>query len=487
MVAFYVTKLLPKICAGLLGVLLLAGCNKAEPEMPAAPLEINVWHYYNGVQKQSFDELVEEFNRTIGQTEGTFVVGHNYGDVNQLMEHVTASVNHEVGSMPMPDIFACYADTAYPFEEQGLLADLGQYFTEEEQAQYVSSYLEEGRIGQNGELRIFPIAKSTEVLMLNKTDWDIFAASTGVKIEELASLEGVIRTAQKYYDWTDSLTPDILDDGRAFYGRDAVANLFTVGAQQLGADLFIQTDGKVSLQLDKAVMRRLWDVYYRPHLYGYFYAQSKFRSDDAKAGAIIALTGSSSGVSFFPTEVTRDDKTYPIEVMVLPNPILENAQPCAVQQGAGMAVSKSDPAREKAAVTFLKWFTDDQRNLSFSRDSGYLPVRKDANNFELFTQVMGQLGQTPDPVVSDTLKIAFETVNSTPLYSGKSFASANEARRVLNFSLPDKLQADIQQRDADIAAGTPRAQAIEKLDTDENFESWYASFEQALQQAMQEK
>lgn len=39
----------------------------------------------------------------------------------------------------------------------------------------MDSYIEEGKIGLNGELEIFPVAKSTEIMMMNKTVWDEFS------------------------------------------------------------------------------------------------------------------------------------------------------------------------------------------------------------------------------------------------------------------------------------------------------------------------
>ena len=47
-----------------------------------------------------------------------------------------------------------------------------------------------------------------------------------------------------------------------------------------------------------------------------------------------------------------------------------------------MVVVKSDEKREYASVEFLKWFTDAQRNLQFSTESGYLPVKKEANSLK---------------------------------------------------------------------------------------------------------
>ena len=126
--------------------------------------------------------------------------------------------------------------------------------TEEEIAEYVPSFIEEGRIGANGELKIFPTAKATEIMLLNKTEWDAFCAETGVTADGLSTKEKLVETARTYYEWTDAKTPDVPGDGKSFYGTDAVANLFIIGAMQQGVELFSVDKGQVTLHPDKDEM-----------------------------------------------------------------------------------------------------------------------------------------------------------------------------------------------------------------------------------------
>ena len=65
------------------------------------------------------------------------------------------------------------------------LADFSQYFTEDELSKYVDSYIQEGYFNQDGALYLFPVAKSTEITMLNKTDWEPFAEAAGTTVDEL--------------------------------------------------------------------------------------------------------------------------------------------------------------------------------------------------------------------------------------------------------------------------------------------------------------
>ena len=339
----------------------IAGCGNKSPLDPKNPTTITVWTYYNGDQLSAFDGLVEEFNESVGAEKGIMVKSVSQGSVNDLETNVLAAVQGEVGADEVPNIFMAYADTAYTVDQLGQVMDLQEYLSEEEKSAYIDSYIKEGDFSGTGEVKIFPTAKSLEVLVLNKTDWDVFAGETGAAYDDLADMEGLVETAKKYYEWTDEKTPDVPDDGKALFGRDAMANYMLIGSMQLGQEIFQVSDGKMTLHFDKEVARRLWDNYYIPYIKGYFAATGRFRSDDIKTGNIIAYVGSSSSVSFFPDTVSvSDSESYPIEMDVLPCPEFDGGD-YAVQQGAGMVVTKGEEAEVYASVEFLKWFTADQK------------------------------------------------------------------------------------------------------------------------------
>ena len=110
--------------------------------------------------------------------------------MNELEDAVMASMNEEVGSEEMPNIFSAYADAAYTVDKRGKLADISACMSEEELDSYVDSYIEEGRIGKGNTLRIFPTAKSSEIFMMNKTDWDKFAEASGASLDDLSTGRG---------------------------------------------------------------------------------------------------------------------------------------------------------------------------------------------------------------------------------------------------------------------------------------------------------
>lgn len=452
---------------------IFAGCGGKSPS-GGEPVSIEIWHYYNGSLQNSFDKMIENFNSTVGAENSITVSAHSQGSIADLETAVLNSAQKQVGSSSLPNIFASYADTAFEIEKMGILADLEQYFTPGEQTEYIDSYIEEGRIGSNGELYIFPIAKSTETFMLNKTEWDAFASATGASVDDMLTIEGITDTSRRYYEWTDSLTPDVPNDGKALYGRDALANMFIIGSKQLGHEIFRVENGSVTVDLDESAMRKIWDNYYVPYISGYFRADGKYRSDDVKVGNIISLIGSTSSAVYFPDEVTDGSGAHPIEAEILPMPVFEGGQTVSVQQGAGMVVTKSTPEEEAAAVTFLKWFTEPENNIAFSAESGYLPVKKQANDYDYYMETAGKLGLTVTATNDMVIKEAFSRISQSELYTSKAFDGCQEARKILEYSLADKAAADREAVAELVAGGSALDEAVSLYNTDENFTEWYS-------------
>lgn len=456
--------------AALAAAMLLSACGQGAKEPAAAePVRITVWHYYNGAQLQTFDALVEEFNATAGKDKGIVVESSSRGTVNDLALSVMSAANGEAGAEEIPNIFAAYSDTAYALDQLGYVAQLNEYMTEAELSAYVDSYIEEGRLSGE-DLKIFPVAKSVEIMVLNKTDWAPFAAATGASYEDLATIEGVTAAAEAYYNWTDAQTPEP-NDGKALFGRDAMANYFFSGSMQLGTELFQVTDGKVSLDFDQDVLRALWDNYYVPFVKGYFNASGRFRSDDLKTGNVLACVCSSSGATYLPDSVSiSDSEEHPIELAILPCPQFQGGAAYAIQQGAGMVVTTRSDEEIAASVEFLKWFTEDGRNIRFSVGSGYLPVTDTASDMA----AINASGLAVTDVMEKVLTVSVDTVIGNRLYTPPAFTAGAEARSVLEYAMSDAAVRDRAAVVERLAAGEGLEEAAADFTSDEWFETWYA-------------
>ncbi len=357
---------------GMISLLLAAvpGCagRKAEPAI------LTLWHNYGGQLKETMDELIDEFNETVGTGEGIIISVTTISGSASIHEKLVMAANNEPGASPLPDITTAYPKTALLLAEKELLVDLDQLFTAEELSRYVPQFVEEGRL-EGGSLYIFPTAKSTEVLFLNRTIFDRFARETGAAIADLETFEGIARVAALYYDWTDRQTPAVSNDGKAFFMSDSLFNYALVGCRQLGAD-FIDGD---SIAFSSPQYARVWESYFKPAVLGRAAIYNGYATDLFKTGEIVCSTGSTAGVMFFSSTVTHpDNTTEPAELAILPYPFFEGEAKIAMQRGAGMCVTRSTRERERMAAVFLKWFTSPENNLRFVSSTGYLPVTGDA-------------------------------------------------------------------------------------------------------------
>lgn len=418
------------VCSMLIACVACSGGNDHGLN-PGSPTPVTIWHYYNGALGSTFDEMVTDFNNTLGKEKGIVVSAKSKGSIAGVEEAIRASIDGEIGAEALPQIFSVYSDTAYSVKDK--IADLSNYLTASQIKEFVPSYIEEGGFEKEGEIKMFPIAKSTEVLAINKTDWDKFSEKTGADVKKFATWEGITELSEQYYAWSG---------GKAFFGRDAFANYMLVGSKQLGKPVFEVENGQVNFQLDSEVMRKLWDNYYVPYVKGWFKHGGKFRTDDIKSGAIVACVGSTSGVTYFPENVDNNkDPEYAIQGMILPLPNFAGTEKYAVQQGAGMAVVHSDEKTEYASTVFLRWFSEKDNNLKYSLGSGYLPVKKDLNTEEAAKEYFTDNTEI-SALMKSTLYTGIEIVNNYTLYTTLPFDCGTEAREIVNTSMIDKAVED---------------------------------------------
>lgn len=449
----------------------ITGCKSSSILDSENPTKIEIWTYYSGSQMQAFDDIVEEFNMTKGKEIGVIVNAESKGSISNLIQAINSSVNNEVGSEPLPNMLSGYLDMAYELEQKGMLADIDKYFSIDELAEYIDGYIEEGYFEENGNLKVFPIVKSSEVLIVNKKVWNEFSAQTGVSVEQLSTWEGITQISEKYYNWC----------GKAFFGRDSEANYFIIGSKQLGKEIFEINDGEVTINLDKDIMKKFWDNSYVPYIKGYYEKNGKFRSDDAKTGDIVAWIASTASAVYLPEEVFVDDNnSYPMEVMILSVPNFENTEPYAVQQGAGIMITKADEKCQYASAEFLKWITEPEINIKFALNASYGPVRKNSNDIKIINSVIEENNIKISEPVKKTMEIMVNQAIDYNMFAGKTFKNANDARNVIEYSLSDKAIADRAEIEKMLENGISIDVAVELYDTQENFEQWLKNLEKEL-------
>ena len=386
--------------------LLLGGCGVKSGLDPKNPITLTMWHNFGGDMQKTMDTLIDEFNSTVGKEAGIIINVTAITSSAELQETLSSIVNGDPGAPAMPDITTSYPKTAVLFQSRGLLADLDRYFTAEELAAYVPAFLDEGRFGDGG-LYVFPFAKSTEILYLNQTLFDRFAAETGVTMDCFATFEGIAAAARKYYAWSG---------GKQFFAADSWVNLAQAGMRQQGSALF---DGE-SLHLDDPAYAHIWQTLYDPAALGGFAIYDGYSSDLSKTGDLVCSTGSSAGILFYGDTITYADNTVEeVEYNILPFPVFEGGSKIAIQRGNGLCVAASDETRESAAAIFFKWFTQPAQNMRFISSTGYLPVTNEA--FEV--DMEAQMSTVEDARIRKMLSAVMEMHADYEFFTAPTFES----------------------------------------------------------------
>jgi len=434
-------------------------------------IELTLWTYYSAAQQEVFLKTVDEFNLTRGKELNITVHVMNPGSIGDLDGNLLSLTDKNFTQDNYPDMAFMYRDAAEALDSKGYLVDFSSYFSKEELDAFVPGFLEEGKLGKQSKgIKILPVGKSTEILYLNETDWKKFADATGCSISELATREGLVSVAEKYYQYTDALT-ETPNDGKALFGQEDFANFMLIGAKQMGADLISQdAAGKAVYHFPKDVMYKLWKLFYVPYIKGYFSSSGRYRSDDVRTGEIISYVSTSASYLNFPKEVIlSDEKQYPIESAVLPAPEFVEGEKLAVQQGAGIAVIKGKEKKIRACMEFLRWLTAKDVNSKFTVSAGYLPVKSEALNVQTIDVLEGR-GKNP------ALEQALDTVSTHTMYTIPAVEQVSKVRDLLENDMREKAMSDRKAIDTAVASGSSREDAIAEYDTEENFGIWYDAF-----------
>lgn len=390
-----------------------------------------MWHNYGGQMQSVMDELIDEFNSTIGRKKGIIISVTSISASKDMQEKLYMIAAGDPGAPEMPDIVTTYPKTALILYEQGLLAPLDEQFSTKELDAYLPQFIKEGRLS-DGKLYVFPIAKSTEVLFVNQTLFDRFSAATGVQLDRLATFEGIAEAAVKYYEWTDSLTPNIANDGKTFFTADSWFNLAQVGVAQLGGE-FVFSD---FLNVTSDLYKRIWDFSVLPALAGGYAVTDSYSSDLSKTGEIVCSLGSTAGILFYGDSITYPDNTIEaVAYSILPYPVFRGGEKIALQRGGGMCVKRSTPKKEYAAALFIKWFTQPEQNMRFVYSTGYLPVTKEAfeNNMkqEIYTAKTPNLKKLLEAATYMYKEYAFLIPPNYEQFDSLSKAYESELKRLM--------------------------------------------------------
>lgn len=390
-----------------LAMLLIISSTGCGTEKGKEPVTITIWHVYGGQAESPLNDLIDVFNKTTGREQGIQVQVGSVSNTNTIHENVLSSAYGDPGADELPDMFLSYPKTVLAMPDDSVLVDYRDYFSEEEITEFIPAFVEEGTI--DGRFLILPVAKSTEVLYINKTAFDRFHEATGAQLSELNTWEGLYNLAERYGEWTDSLTPETTGDGKIFFVHDYHFDYFQVGVESLGERFF--QGNKVSFG---PAFKEVWMPYAKAAIKGGVWLQSGYATEPLRTGDSIVSVASSASVLYYSDVVTyADNTTEKVEIIALPCPTFADGEKLVMQRGSGVCTVKSTPEREKACMVFLKWLTDAERNVEFVTKLGYMPVKQ-----ESFEQYLPKaVGELENPLYASLYQVFLEMQKSYTFYT----------------------------------------------------------------------
>ena len=324
---------------------------------------MTMWHIYGSQTASPMNEMVEQFNSTVGEEQGIRINVTSVSNSTAIHDALVAAAKGEPGAGELPDLFVCYPKTAIAMGAD-LFLDWNDYFDQTERQQYINTFLVEGEI--DSRQVVFPIAKSAEMLYINTTIFDRFAADSGITYDDLATYEGFLEAAKQYHAWSG---------GKSFFQYDAWFNYAMVNTISLGGSFFT---GEAINSSDPA-LQRVWAALSEAASLGAVYLNDGYATTAMMTGEIVCGIESTASILYYKDTVTYPDNvSEPLALRMLPVPVFEGATPTVIQRGVGLCALRGDARKEYAAAKFCKWITETQNNLHFVTATGYVPVKNEA-------------------------------------------------------------------------------------------------------------
>ena len=398
---------LKKILPLALTLSLMAGCSGKKQSATTtneeivtqikSPVELTFWHAMNGDQEKSLQGLVDKFTKENPNITVTLQNQSSYADLQQKITATTASPKN------LPTITQAYPDWLLNAIDENLVLDLKPYIENEplkfdNYDDIVKGFREASTL--DGKIYGIPFNKSTEVLWYNKTLFDKLNLKVPTTYEEFEDVAQQIKEKENIVAG----------------GFDSLSNYYTTYLKNEGVTFDSKLD-PTSKKSEDAV-----DYYLDGVEDGYFRiaGTDKYLSAPFGNETIAMYVGSNAGEAFVKQGVA--DK---FEIGVASYPAKE-----VMQQGTDLFIFNSATSEQKtAAYEFLKFLTTKENQITWAKETGYIPVRESAINSDEYKNS----GSLIAPIISDSTKNLF----TNPLVKGMDSAF-RESSTVLESILAEK-------------------------------------------------
>ena len=446
------------IALALLAVMLLgifAGCTQTNPNPTTKPsgdkpatgnftvpeggydgsaVTINFYHTMGANLREVLDNYIVEFNKLYPNITIVHDQVGGYDDVRDQISKEILAGNQPHIAYCYPDHVAMYNSAEAVTTLDGLIASTIEVtradgtkeilgLTDEQKADFIPGYYNEGKQFGDGLMYTLPLSKSTEVLYYNKTFFDEHKLKVPTTWDELEDVCEQIKA---------------IDPTSIPLGYDSESNWFITMCEQLQSP-YTSANGDHFLfdnETNREFIKRFngWfqkgylttQTLYKAYTSGLFVAQEGTRS--------YMSIGSSAGATHQrPTMVNGE---YPFEVGIATVPQADANNKKVISQGPSLCIfQKANPQEVIASWLFVKFLTTTvEFQAEFALASGYVPVLKSVSQHPVYA---GELEKANggDFITSLAAKVCLEQADfyyTSPAFVGSSVARTQVGNLIAN-------------------------------------------------------
>ncbi len=395
------------------------------------------------------DAYIVEFNKLYPNITVEVTQVGNYDDVRE-------QISTEITVGNQPNIAYCYPDHVALYNlakavttldnlidsdieitrADGTTEKLG--LTDEQKADFIEGYYNEGRQFGDGLMYTLPLSKSTEVLYYNKTFFDANGLTVPTTWDELEQVCAKIK----------AIDPDSIP-----LGYDSEANWFITMCEQYQSP-YTSASGDHYLfdnEQNHAFIKKFNEWYQKGYLttqtlYG-AYTSGLFTTLDG-VNSYMSI-GSSAGATY-QRPAANADGSYPFEVGIATIPQVDANNAKVISQGPSLCIfQKENPQEVIASWLFVKYLTTTvEFQAEFAMASGYVPVLKSVGENPVYAEYIAS-ADGGNFVAALSAKVCLAQEHA--YYTSPAFNGSSEARDQVGALLTKCLPMTGSDIDAQIA------------------------------------
>lgn len=385
-------------------ILLLTGCSSTPADYSAGgsegKTEVALWHYWDGVNADQLDSLVERFNNTHDDVK---VVASNVPNSNFLTKLKTSAT-----SKTLPDIAIGDLVWVPQIAQMGTLSDLSQVVSKDVINDINPALQEFGSI--EGKQVSVPVSANNLAYMYNR---EVFRDAGLDPDNPPATWDELLEQGKKIVEKTGKPGYDLYTE--AGDNGEGLTWNFQVSLWQAGGEFLNQDNSAAAFNTPEGLKAaEFW-----------MSLLSSGVSKYAGWGEFEKGNGGAAQEGSWMVGIWAQDPPFDFDVAPLPHP--QGGKPVTNLGGEQAMIFENSPETTRAAGEFIEWLLQPEQVLAWSEATGMIPVLQSVAQGDQYRTWVAENEPRLMPYVE---QMAYaRTRPNTPLYPKISYAFAREMER----------------------------------------------------------